>query len=370
MSPRHAVLPSAFLLVIAACSASAGGDRRGGSGDGDGGTGPGTDAGPTAGFDGGPRPDAPTFPDPDAGCETTEPVATTIIGDPPDMLLTVDISGSMCSPLFSMIGSMTTKLKIMKDALDSLVESKEGRINFGLMLFPADNMCAPGTVRNDIAPRNAGPIQTTLDGLRTGFFDCATAHGGATPTHTSLDAALDYYGTIPVNEIGRYVLLATDGLPNCGPVLEDGSTEETVDETVAAIEALAAADIQTYVLGFGADITGDPSALNRMATAGGTGTPYSATSAAELDAALDSIAAEIIPPSCTIELDGPERDPRLFQVSFDGGELIPRDTEHRMGWDYDPATNTITFYGEHCDMVKDGEVESIDVDFGCPGPLI
>ncbi|MFW5920424.1 MAG: vWA domain-containing protein [Polyangiales bacterium] len=374
--------PIALLLVlffVVACSASSGGGgRRGGGDDDDAGSGGGGDAGTSmtgddggsSGTDSGPRPDAPMYPDPDAGCETTEPVGTTIIGDPPDMLLTVDISGSMCSPLLDMIGSMTTKLKIMKDALDMLVMSKEARINFGLMLFPDDNMCAPGTVRNEIAPRNAGPIMSTLSSLNTGFFGCPTSHGGATPTHTSLQAALDYYETIPVNEIGRYVLLATDGLPNCGPELPDGGTEETVDETVAAIEALADVDIQTYVLGFGADITGDPDALDRMATAGGTGMPYSATSAAELDAALDSIAAEVIPPSCTVELDGPERDPRLFQVSFDGGELIPRDESHSSGWDYDPETNTITFYGEHCDMVEAGDVDSIDVDFGCPGPLI
>jgi hypothetical protein len=166
------------------------------------------------------------------------------------------------------------------------------------------------------------------------------------------------------------VLLATDGLPNCGPPTKDGGTEETVDETVAAIAALHGDGINTYVIGFGADFTGGGPALMRMAVAGGTGMPYNAMSAADLDAAFDSIAAEVIPPSCTVMLDGPVRDPMLFRVSFDGGPLIPRDTSHTSGWDYDPATNTITFYGPDCGRVERGEVASIDVDFGCPGPLI
>jgi hypothetical protein len=207
-------------------------------------------------------------------------------------------------------------------------------------------------------------------GLADDLFGCAFMSSGATPTHTSLDAARAYYGAIPVNPIGRYVLLATDGLPNCGPPLPDGGTEETIDETVAAVQALHDAGIITYVLGFGMDLTGDPTALSRMATAGGTGMPYSATSAAELDMALDAIAAEITPASCTIELDGPTRDPMLLRVSFDGGALIPRNPAHTSGWDYDPATNTITFYGAECTALQSGSVVGVDVDFGCPGPLI
>lgn len=327
---------------------------------------PGVDAGPPTG----PSDAGPGF-NPDAACDVTTPLETTIVGDPPDMMLVVDISGSMCTPLIDTFPpSMTTKLSIMRTALDGLVTSKEGRINFGMMLYPSNNSCGPGTVRNAIAPRNASAIQGTLNGLTTDFFGCALAHGGATPTAPSLDAARSHYSTIPVNPIGRYVLLATDGLPNCGATLMDGSTEETVDETVTAIEALNAAGIQTFVLGFGTGFAGGGTALNRMATAGGTMRPYNATSAAELDMALDTIAAEIIPPSCTVELDGETRNPELFQVRFDGGALIPRNPSRTSGWDYDPSTNTITFYGADCAAVQSGSVTNVEVDFGCPGPLI
>jgi len=348
----------------------------------DGGGGGGFDAGPggggmdaasPSGDSGNPFVERDVGPPPsgDAGCDLTTPVPTQIVGDPPDMLLVVDISGSMCTPLIdSFPPSMITKLSIMRDALNGLVSSYDARVNFGMMLYPDDNACAPGSIRNGIMPRNASAIMSTLGGLTTDFFGCAIAHGGATPTPPSLDEARSNYSTIPVNPIGRYVLLATDGLPNCGPALPDGGTEETVDETVTAIEALRSAGIDTYVLGFGDGFDGGGDALMRMAVAGGTSRPYNARSAAELAMVLDTIAAEVIPPSCTVELEGESRDPELFQVRFDGGELIARDPSHTRGWDYDASTNTITFYGPECTEVQSGMVDSIDVDFGCPGPLI
>jgi hypothetical protein len=314
------------------------------------------------------RPDAPEA---DAGCEATTPIDNEIVGDPPDMLIVMDVSGSMCTPLIDTFPpSMTTKMQIMKGSLTNLVTTWDARINFGMMLFPGDGACGAGTVTNPIAMRNATAISGRLRAIRDDFFGCATANTGATPTHLSIDAARAYYATVPVNPVGQYVLLATDGLPNCGAERPDGSTAETVDETVTAIEALSAAGIRTYVLGFGSGLDGGGPALMRMATAGGTTRPYNARSATELDAALESIAAEIIPPSCTIMLEGAARDPALFQVRFDGGALIPRDESHGRAWDYEAGSNTITFYGAECTAIQSGSVVDVQVDFGCPGPLI
>lgn len=365
----------AIVIALGACSPDGGGrpTRDGGGTD----TGPRTDSG---GIDGG-RVDAnidvgpltdtgPTF-DADAGCDVTTPVPTQIVGDPPDVLLVVDISGSMCTPL-GLLGT-ETKMAVMKQALIDLVSAFDARINFGLMLYPnPSGPCDPGTVDNPIMERNGTAINGTIGGLADDLFSCALSNSGATPTHTSIDNARVYWTSIPINPVGRYTLLATDGLPNCGPEdPETGETAPTVDETVTAIGNLFTdPGIPTYVVGFGGGFAGDPSALNRMATAGGTGTPFNAATGAALTAAFEAIAAEVIPPSCTVELDGPVRDPMLFQVSFDGGALIPRNMSHTSGWDYDPATNTITFYGALCAAVQSGAVTNISVDFGCPGPLI
>jgi hypothetical protein len=293
-----------------------------------------------------------------------------IIGDPPDMLILLDVSGSMCDPI-SPLGGMT-KMAVMKNALTNLVTSFDARIDFGMMKFPGDRNCGDAMLTNPIMPMNGAAISSTLAGFPTGLFGCASSPmlGGNTPTFLAVQNAQSYYATIPVNPVGQYVLLATDGEPNCGAVQSDGSTAPTNDETVAAIQSLHDAGINTFVLGFGSGFASDPTTLMRMATAGGTGMPYNASSAAELETALDTIAAGIIPPSCTVALDGGARDPALFQVSFDGGALIPRDTSHASGWDYDPGTNTITFYGTECDTVESGGVVDINIDYGCPGPLV
>ncbi len=305
----------------------------------------------------------------DGGCDITTPVMNEIIGDPPDMLILLDISGSMCEPI-NPLGGMT-KLAVMKTALTDLVTSFDARINFGLMVFPGSGVCGTGRLENGIMPHNGANIVSTISAYPTGLFGCAMFASGATPTFLGVEAAQTYYSTIPVNPVGQYVLLATDGLPNCGAEQPDGSTAATNDETVAAIQTLHdAAGIDTFVLGFGGGFAGDPTTLQRMATAGGTGTPYNARDAATLTTALNMIAAGIVRPSCTIMLDGSTRNPQLFQVSFDAGPLIPRDVGHGSGWDYDAATNTITFYGNECTAVESGTVTQIHVDYGCPGPLI
>lgn len=321
----------------------------------------------TTGVDTGPRADVPRPPPQDVGppidaaCEMMTPIGTEVIGDPPDMLLTVDISGSMCTPLQLFPPGGATKWAVMKVALKNLTASFDRRINFGLQLYPASggDGCRPGQVSQPILPMNSPPINAELDTYPDSLFACAFAAGGATPTHTSLDEARTYYGTIPVNPIGRFVLLATDGQPNCGPPTDAG-TAETVDETVAAITALNTAGIRTYVLGFGSGIAGDTTTLMRMAVAGGTSRFFTASDAATLSTALDTIAAEVIPPSCTVALDGPVRDASLFQVRFDGGPLIPRNPAHTSGWDYDTGGNTITFYGAECTRLQNGEVANVD----------
>jgi len=364
-------MPRSFVVIIAAlaaCAAEAGTGRGPGPGptvDAGTSTPPATDAGMVLpGVDGGPIApgvDAGPREFPDGGCEATVPVETEIIGDPPDLLLVVDASSSMITPLG--FDFTTTKWSVMDAALEELVDEYEGRINFGLMTFPGSGECGAGVVRADIAPRNASTIVGQLDAHAPSFTS------GATPTHISLDEARAYYAGRAPNPIGRYVLLATDGLPNCGlPRDEEGNTMPTVEESVTAVSGLQSDGIDTYVLGFGSFIAGDATALTRMAEAGGTTRYYPASSPSTLASAFETIAAEIIPPSCTLELGTP-RDPSLLRVELDG-TVVPRDMSRTRGWDYDEGTNTITFYGADCDRLQSSSGGSVSVDFGCPGPLI
>ncbi|RMH44875.1 MAG: VWA domain-containing protein [Deltaproteobacteria bacterium] len=289
-----------------------------------------------------------------AVCDQVEPIEITAV-PPPDLLLVVDKSGSMEEPL----GTGQQKWQVMRGALIDLVTAYDSGINFGLALYPDDDTCAPGSVRSAIAPQNSSAITTALN---------ATRPDGGTPTHTTLQAALAYYNSIPVNPQGRYVLLATDGQPNCKNIADP--TDPAINESIQAITALRNAGIPTYVLGFGDGINSDPTTLQAMANAGGTLTYYAANSPAELQAALDAIAGEINVPSCTFALEEVPEDVGELGVYFDDVP-VPRNPSHADGWDYDPATNSITFYGATCDQLQSGSVGEVRVDYGCGGgPIV
>jgi len=285
-----------------------------------------------------------------AVCDQVEPIEISVV-PPPDLMLVVDKSGSMDDPL----GTGEQKWQVMRNALNTVVTQYENGINFGLMLFPADDTCAAGNVLTGIAPTNSAAVSTSLN---------LTQPNGGTPTHTTLQSSLVYYSGIPVNPAGRYVLLATDGQPNC---LDVGDPSiPSITQSIAAIQSLSANGIPTFVLGFGDGINSDPATLQAMATAGGTMNYYAANSPAELQAALEAIAGELNVPSCTFSLEEIPADLDELGVYFDD-VAVPRSPSQTDGWDYDPATNSITFYGLSCDDLQGGGVDQVRVDYGCGG---
>src|SRR5262249_53084843 len=170
----------------------------------------------------------------------------------------------------------------------------------------------------------------------------------------ALGSALTYYNQIPVNTAGRYVLFATDGLPNCLGGVPDA---ESNDATVAAVTALHNAGIPTFVLGFGLGPI-PVGVLDQAAVAGGKPKPgfprfYEANNANELSMALDAIAGGIIVPSCSYQLQSAPPDPMNVTVTINGVP-VPRSTMHTNGWDYYPDMMTITFFGSYCSQIMAG----------------
>jgi hypothetical protein len=316
------------VLVLSACDSA--GDINGGP-EGPGGAGDDTDG------DGSGNP----------ACEQVEPIQFNP-GEPADLLLVVDKSGSMDEEL----QTGQDKWPVMRDALDTVVDQYDDGIRFGLMLYPDDAECATGSVRAAMAPQNGPAISSALGG---------TSPDGGTPTHTTLAAARSYYQGVG-SEGARYVLLATDGEPNCGNLSD--TQEPTVEESIAAIEALSADSIMTFVLGFGGTVNNYPEILQAMAEAGGTGDYFAANSPEELSTALDAIAGEVGLPSCSFRLDntpGSTDDLTVYQ----DGDQVPHDPSQQQGWDWNPGTNTLTFYGQSCDDIRGGQTEQVRIEFGC-----
>ena len=241
------------------------------------------------------------------------------LGDPPDLLVVLDRSGSMSSPPTTFPPVFTSKWQTMRTSLTGVVTAKQQQIKFGLLEFPSDDnpgCSAVATPKVNIG-LGSGPGFTT-------YFN-GRSPGGNTPAHVGLTSALTYFNSIPVNTAGRYVLFATDGLPNC--LNADPNTASDA-ATVSAVSALFNAGIKTYVLGFGGAFGGTPAVLNDAAVAGGKAKPgntkfYEASNQAELDMALAAISGGIIVPSCSFQLASAPPDPNNVTVTVNGTP-VPR----------------------------------------------
>ena len=303
--------------------------------------------------------DEPTV---DATCGAqSEDIALVNLGDPPDMLIVLDRSGSMTGPIPTFPPNFTPKWNIMRDAVKAVVMATENNIRYGLAEFPTDDNCGV-----------TSPVKVPIDlgqypEVNT-YFNNRSANGN-TPADAALRAALAHYQSIPVNPEGRYVLFATDGEPNCTTPEADAGPR-----TVAAIQALRQAGIKTYVLGFGGGFT-TGTVLNDAALAGGVPRPggpphyYAANNAAELQAVLQQIAGGVIVPSCSYHLQSLPPVPDDVTVTLNG-QPVPRSTLHTNGWDYHPDAQTITFFGSYCQQIMSGAIGNVAFAYGCPGPVI
>jgi hypothetical protein len=266
----------------------------------------------------------------------------------PNVMFVVDRSGSMTDA--ASVGSTGSKwqavLSLMTGAnafpaqLQTALTNATGEsAQLGLVTFGSDEgTCGPGTLNVAPAPGTGTQISSALG---------AIAPSGGTPTAAALQLAQQALATAP-DSAGRsaYIVLLTDGAPNCNPnwqgdpgaCIDDGTgyggcassqacfTAEGLaessatptgclddDNTVGVVQHLRDdSGIRTLVIGFG-DAVGTPGsrayqAIDRMAEAGGmslsaqAGTHFvRAASEDDLASAFDAIRTDL-PQHCSFEL--------------------------------------------------------------------
>jgi hypothetical protein len=331
-------------------------------------------------------PDQPRFdakPDQPASCGEQ---AFTIERTTPDMVIALDRSASMgigASPIWDSC----------RNAIYDVTAAMDKQVWFGLFVFPNSlgsaacddktltNICtAPSDALVPAAAGTSGTIKTAL----TTMTVC-----GGTPTAATLTSAKQYLQTLASNKHPKYIILATDGGPNCNSTL-DGSKCTCVatgacsgnngnlnclDDvaTFKVLDDLVTAGIKTYVVGLGAD----PSikdVLPGLATHGGTGSPYSPADAAAIKKAFTDITNAVA--SCEFSMDCSKiPDPGLVNFYFDG-KVVSFDNTKQTGWAWTTAcvkgqagTGGISFFGADCTSLKSGAVKDITAKFGCPTHL-
>lgn len=306
--------------------------------------------------------------------------------DPPTLYFVLDRSGSM------EVGGKWTQVRF---TVANIVRSLGPRINFGVTVFPGrSNQCGPGT---EVLPvTNGDPPSSTADGPATKALITSTAlvPGGGTPTAATLEQVRRQIAGVAGR---RFVILATDGAPNCneaaacgvdqcqpniegvqncpvnGPSCCDGvrgsrGNCNDAAPTLAAIAALKADGIPTYVVGLpGAQAPTYVSLLESMAVAGGVANPTSpryfrvdSASESAMLAALKKVAGQITA-TCSYDLTEPPKAPDLVNVYLDD-VVLPQEPVN--GWKLEGKQ--VTLLGSACNRVQAGDVLSVRIIAGCP----
>ena len=313
--------------------------------------------------------------------------STPVMPEPPDILIVQDKSGSMteqangcccgtsgstmCSGNVNCAGNTdcgaNSKWAQVSAAMDTVVMATQANVNWGLIFFASDNACGVNSKPNvAIAGNNYTAISQAYANGTPGSY---------TPTESAMNAATAYMKTV-TDTNPKYLLLATDGLPNCTPGGKNMSDDDSPGATTAVMNA-AAAGFNTFVVGIGN--TMGETTLNGFATAGGepqTGSAdgnsfYEVNSTADLVTALNKIVGLIA--SCTIPLTNVPPGQTNVAVSVDDASgkatKVPQDPTN--GWSYvTGSTTTIQLNGSYCDGIKAGTYSNVEFVYACAGAAI
>jgi hypothetical protein len=289
---------------------------------------------------------------------------------PPDILIVQDKSGSMADDPSGNKCSTTgcSKWSQVTTAMENVVMATQANVNWGLKFFANNSSCGINAgAAVPIAANNYSAIQMSFS---------KTSTGGSTPTETALDSATAYMQTL-TDSNPKFLLLATDGLPNCQP----GNSSTSADDSPgaeAAVTRAAMAGFPTFVVGIAtASDAMATMTLNTMAVNGGyaqTGAAtsyYSITDTASLETALNKIVGIVA--SCTLPLNGAPTNFTNVAVSVQtssGVIAVPQDTTQTNGWDYINNKTSVQFFGPACDSLKSGAYQNVQFIYACPGTKI
>lgn len=335
---------------------------------------------------------------------------TSFVADPPlvNVLLVVDKSLSMMD---KPTGFTSDKWTALRGALDATFAQTKSKISFGLDLFPYSGTSGQALTDTCEMPTGAAVVVPVQAGTKTAPLILAALDNnppdGGTPTAAALTRAYGYFTTGAGKSLEgeKYVLLATDGGPNCNGDLSCTAATCTAcldhpdhcpsnqnlcdpkidklgptncldqDASVSAVAQLTKAGIKTIVVGI-PGTEAYTNTLDALAQKSGVVNPdappsYFAVSAASGVTGLSDTLAHIttgLVKSCELHLKTAPPDLTKLFVVVDGVELA-RDPADGNGWTIPDASISppvIEITGKTCDQLKTQGAEYINVTYGCP----
>ena len=345
------------------------------------------------------------MPDVDAGPPDCSPTPLALRPVPPEVMFLVDRSGSMDWRLDAdepATDGELSRWRLLEQTLAAVLAETDPTVRVGAKFFPAENFWPPGSWEPDMCrvepSLDLEPIAGRLDRLLS-FFRTTSPLGG-TPTAEALEEVRIRFARRSGDGVPRFVVLATDGGPNCNPDPEipppdcyctgqpytcDPSPRpvgvgETAalncldeDRTIDRIEFIFRdSDVPVYVIGLGSPSRPELlDVLDRMAVAGGRPRPdggerrfYDVQEPEDLRSALDTITRSIL--RCTLQVSppGPD-DPTTVFVTIDG-RYVRHDHLRDDGWDFTNDERTeLTLFGTACAEMMD-EAAEIAATVECP----
>lgn len=330
------------------------------------------------------------------------------------MLIVLDKSKSMDQ---IPTGFGQSKWEATKEALDAALSASTKQVHYGLLMYPYSvtteaTSCELPTGRDainvpvDVAKTSVPLIKTALE---------ETTPSGGTPTAAALKAALEYYssGAGSTLEGDRYVMLATDGGPNCNvkatcdsesctyDLDKQGECGSTItnccqaafdggplgcldsDGVLDQIDALQTIGVKTFVVG----IPGTESYqkfLTTFAEAGGATDPnndelkYYAVTAEEgvegLTATFKTITESLVR-DCDVKLAKPPLNVQKLNVAIEckplaQGEASVPDADKNWIYNNDADNPMIKIQGAACETIEKEGVTRVDVIEGCTTLII
>jgi hypothetical protein len=379
-SLRLLSIPVLLLLSVVGCGFSPGpaeGEVAAGatSGTGNSGAGGSTTIGTGQGLSGG---GAGTSGSGTGGTTSCGQATVPIMPLPPDILIVEDRSGSMNDDQNDKgcnggCGA-NSKWAQVTAAINQVVSQTDTTVNWGLKFFAdMDNVCGVNaTVGVPVAPMNAAPIAAAITASTSA--NGGVMNGSHTPTAQAEDAGVAYLQTL-TDTNSKYILLATDGLPNCTAADQNADNSAATEQSVAA--ALTA-KFPTFVVGIATAADAMATAtLNAMAMNGGEAQAgaatqyYSVADTASLVAALNKIVGIVA--SCTISLStAPAGFTNVVISATDttsGNPIaIPQDPTN--GWAYDATKTNILLNGTACADLQNGTYSNFNFNYACAGVTI
>jgi hypothetical protein len=287
----------------------------------------------------------------------------------PGVFVLLDRSNSMNMPEYGLVYWDDARAGI-----ESVVTTLQDDVAFGLGYFPDPicdalnpNCCGMTEAAVPVRLHNADAITASLAAMEV---------DGGTPTAPSLIASLDALSD-HIDMRAAYILLVTDGVPNCNEGMPypacvctnpsgacDNATQCLDDvRTYSTLDDVLDQGVPTYVVGLVGGGGGDwIDVMHGMAAAGGTERATLVEDPEDIGPVMSELARQVVP--CLFDVDPSfmhEPDEVLFDV---GGVEWARDGSHTEGWDL-IETDRIQFYGSPCTRILDATLSSVEGIIPC-----